>query len=73
MATAAQAPLFAMQEFFEIVANSVHVFGSPSAAVEWFETPNPTLNDKTPFEALVQNGPSAVETLIGRIEHGVYS
>ena len=73
MATAAQAHLFAMQEFFEIVSQSVQVFGSPQAAVEWFETANTALNDKTPFEDLVRNGPSAVETLIGRIEHGVYS
>ena len=73
MATAAQAPLFAMQQFFEIVTKSVHVFGTSQAAVEWFETANTALNDKTPFEDIVKNGPKTVEMLIGRIEHGVYS
>ena len=73
MATASQALLFAMPDFFEVVARSVQVFGSPQAAVEWFETANTALSQKTPFEDLFLNGPSHVETLIGRIEHGVYS
>lgn len=73
MATASQALHFALPEFFEVVAKSVDLFGSAEAAVEWFETTNTALNQRTPFEELLEHGPSKVETLIGRIEHGVYS
>ena len=73
MATASPAPLFQMQQLFDVVARSVQVFGSTVAAVEWFETANTALNQKTPFEELTEHGPAQVETLIGRIEHGVYS
>ena len=39
----------------------------------YFETTNPALDYRTPYEELVQHGPSEVATLVGRIEHGVYS
>ncbi len=73
MASPAQSALFAMQDLFGVVAQSVATFGSANAAVEWFETANPALNDKTPFEEFAENGPAKVEALIGRIEHGIYS
>ena len=73
MASPAQSQLVELQALFGVVAQSVATLGTAGAAVEWFETANSALSDKTPFEEFIENGPAKVENLIGHIEHGVYS
>ncbi|HLE05456.1 MAG TPA: antitoxin Xre/MbcA/ParS toxin-binding domain-containing protein [Anaerolineales bacterium] len=48
--------------------------GDPQAARVWLERPNRALNGKPPFElARTEVGAREVETLVTRLEHGVFS
>lgn len=50
------------------------VFGSFQKAHEWFRKPNRALDGNTPIEFLrTEFGSRLVESILGRIEHGVYS
>jgi putative toxin-antitoxin system antitoxin component (TIGR02293 family) len=54
---------------------SVHageVFGNREKALHWLQSPNPSLEGKTPLEsAQTEQGYQAVEDILGRIEYGV--
>lgn len=56
------------------VAHAVRVFGVEDKAHHWLRRANPTLGGKRPLDLLISDaGARAVETVLGRIEHGVYS
>ncbi|OHE86882.1 MAG: hypothetical protein A3G75_15800 [Verrucomicrobia bacterium RIFCSPLOWO2_12_FULL_64_8] len=47
--------------------------GDPSAARKWLEAPQPGLGGETPLDfASTEVGAREVESLIGRLEHGVF-
>jgi putative toxin-antitoxin system antitoxin component (TIGR02293 family) len=54
---------------------SVHageVFANREKALHWLQSPNPSLEGKTPLEsAQTEQGHQAVEDILGRIEYGV--
>jgi putative toxin-antitoxin system antitoxin component (TIGR02293 family) len=54
---------------------SVHageVFANQEKALHWLQSPNPSLEGKTPLEAAqTEHGYQAVEDILVRIEHGV--
>lgn len=54
---------------------TLHLFErNVTAARQWLERPNPTLDDRSPLEvAETEVGGREVEGLIGRLELGVYS
>ena len=57
-----------------IVGLAVAVLEDPQAAVRWLKTPQRALNDALPLDLLATDvGCRAVETLLGRMEHGVYT
>ena len=48
--------------------------GEKVTAAKWFITPSPTLGNITPLQMTrTHTGCRAVETVIGRLEHGVFS
>ncbi|MGB7208427.1 MAG: antitoxin Xre/MbcA/ParS toxin-binding domain-containing protein [Pyrinomonadaceae bacterium] len=48
--------------------------GSTEKALRWFVTPSPALGNVSPIEMAATNtGAREVESLIGRLEHGVFS
>jgi putative toxin-antitoxin system antitoxin component (TIGR02293 family) len=57
------------------MAISVHageVFANREKALHWLQSPNPSLEGKTPLEAAeTDQGYQAVEDILGRIEDGV--
>jgi putative toxin-antitoxin system antitoxin component (TIGR02293 family) len=49
-------------------------FGDKDKAYEWFHRPNRFLKNLTPLDLLHSaKGILRVETLLGRIQHGIYS
>ena len=57
----------------EIAALAERVFGDRDAAREWLLAPNPALDNAAPSRLLSnENGMRRVETVLTRIEHGVY-
>lgn len=53
---------------------AVEVFGEQKKARKWLRTPNRALKDQLPLELLRSDyGARIVESLLGRIVHGVYS
>jgi len=54
--------------------HAVRIFGSEQKASRWMETRLSELNDRTPAEVLA-NDPNddGVETILDRIEYGVFS
>lgn len=57
-----------------IQARAEDVFGEPEKAALWLNRQNRLLNDQTPLEAIqTDTGLQLVMTILGRIEHGVYS
>jgi putative toxin-antitoxin system antitoxin component (TIGR02293 family) len=53
---------------------ALDVFADAGLAREWFKTPLIALGGKTPLDfCTVEVGAREVETLLGRIEHGVFS
>ena len=56
-----------------IVALAQRVFGNVRTAREWLVTPNPALGARAPLRLLrTGNGAEVVESVLLRIEHGVY-
>lgn len=50
------------------------VFGNIEKAHNWLRMPNKALDDHAPIELLSTNyGARIIETILGRIQHGVYS
>jgi putative toxin-antitoxin system antitoxin component (TIGR02293 family) len=57
----------------EIIRTALDVIGSPVRLAQWIHTHNPALRGKTPYSLLGSPaGRKQIETLLGRIEHGVY-
>lgn len=58
----------------EIEARAAEVFGDPVKAAAWLDRPNRVLSGVTPRSLLLTpEGTQQVLTILGRIEHGVYS
>ncbi len=61
-------------KFAEILADATTVLGSQAAAEAWLAQPALGLEGRVPLDLLgTPMGMSAVETLLGRIRHGVYT
>lgn len=57
-----------------VVAHAIRVLGSAEKAAHWMETPNRALGQATPLSLLdTEIGVRQVESVLGRIEFGVYS
>jgi len=57
-----------------VLASATETFGSKEKAVRWMQTPNRVLEGQTPLSLLdTDAGVRSVETVIGRIEWGLYS
>ncbi len=53
-------------------AQATEVLGDPERARRWLRTPNPALEGRVPLELSVSSeGARLVETVLGRIAHGV--
>ena len=58
----------------EIMRSAVETFGDPDLAAKWLKEPNPAIGGVTPLSLLdTQPGRDQVATLLGRIEHGIYT
>ena len=58
----------------QVYTRCLEVFESEEATVVWLQSNIPALNGATPLDCLgTTPGVNRVMTLIGRIEHGVYS
>lgn len=56
-----------------VTAHAQRAFGDPVAALEWLRTRNPALGDETPLRLLrTGSGANLVESVLTRIEYGVY-
>ncbi len=57
-----------------VAARAMEVLGSLDKAKRWLSTPNRALGGETPLSLLDTDiGALAVEDVLGRIEHGIYS
>jgi putative toxin-antitoxin system antitoxin component (TIGR02293 family) len=55
-------------------SHALRVFGSAQKANRWMETRLSELNDRTPEEVLAEDPTGdAVETILDRIEYGIFS
>lgn len=62
------------EESDRIVSLTVDVFGDSTKAHIWLRRPNRALENKTPLDLLHSEvGTRLVETLLERIQHGIYS
>jgi putative toxin-antitoxin system antitoxin component (TIGR02293 family) len=53
---------------------ALEIFGTKEKASKWLHTPNKALKDKVPFDLLQTDlGARLVQTILGRIDHGIYS
>lgn len=57
----------------ELVRKAFEIIGSPQRVAKWMRTPLKALRDRTPYSLLgSEEGRKEVDTVLGRIEHGVY-
>ena len=57
-----------------IAAEAARVLGSQESAARWLHAPNRAIRNQTPLSLLETDiGAQQVESLLGRIEHGVFS
>jgi putative toxin-antitoxin system antitoxin component (TIGR02293 family) len=57
-----------------VVAKAKETLGSSDKASHWLQTPNRALNGESPLDLLdTDTGVRTVETILGRIEYGLYS
>lgn len=57
-----------------LTKKALEIFGGADKVNDWFFRPNRVLGQRTPFSLLTSRpGVKRVETLLDRIEHGVYS
>ncbi len=60
--------------FARLTALAVNVLGTREKAARWLQKPNRALGNEIPLHLLDTDlGARQVETILGRIEHGVYS
>ena len=58
----------------QIITRAEEVFGNPEKAHRWLRKPNRALGGRVPVDLVAsENGTRDVETILGRIEYGVYS
>lgn len=63
-----------MWRFAHVLALATDVLGSQQAAEEWLATPAPALNQRRPIDLLsTPAGAEMVESLLRRIDYGVYT
>lgn len=63
-----------LYRFANVLAKATEVLGSAEKARHWLHQPNRALNLATPLNLLSTTaGTARVETLLGRLEYGVYS
>ncbi|AFK56873.1 MbcA/ParS/Xre antitoxin family protein [Tistrella mobilis] len=56
-----------------ILARAAEVFGSREGAERWLQTPSPALDRHRPIDLLrTRRGRTLVETLLVRLDYGVY-
>jgi putative toxin-antitoxin system antitoxin component (TIGR02293 family) len=56
-----------------ISAHAGEVFANRAKALHWLQSPNPSLEGKTPLDAArTEQGYKAVEDILGRIAYGVF-
>jgi putative toxin-antitoxin system antitoxin component (TIGR02293 family) len=61
-------------QFAEVLTQATAVFGTLEDAEQWLETAAPALDGAKPIDLLSsQPGVEMVQTLLSRIEHGVYT
>lgn len=61
-------------KFGEVLAKALEVLGSREEAINWLKTPAIGLNQRAPITLLTTTaGAEMVETLLQRMEYGVYS
>lgn len=57
-----------------VIARAEATLGDPSKAERWVREPNRALGGRRPLDLLTSDvGARAVEKVLGRIEHGIYS
>ncbi|WP_182275513.1 antitoxin Xre/MbcA/ParS toxin-binding domain-containing protein [Granulicella sp. 5B5] len=57
-----------------VVAMATDTLGSPAKASSWLQSPNMVLDGQAPLDLLdTDSGTRSVETVLGRIEWGIYS
>ena len=56
-----------------IIKHALETFGEKWKAQEWLATDHPLLGGRTPYEAISGGDSDLVETILTRIDHGVYS
>jgi uncharacterized protein (DUF2384 family) len=57
----------------DLIQKALGIIGSPQRLAEWMQTSLPALRGQTPYSLLAfENGRKQVETVLWRIEHGVY-
>lgn len=61
-------------KFAEILARAIEIFGSQEEAERWLDQPAPGLEQRRPLDLLATPaGVEMVETLLARLEYGVYT
>ena len=56
-----------------LIQRALTILGSPHELSRWMQTAVPSLNGQTPYSMLqTEEGQKQVETVLGRIEHGIY-
>ncbi len=57
-----------------VIAMATDTLGNPQKASSWLQKPNRALEDQMPLDLLdTDTGARSVETVLGRIEYGLYS
>jgi putative toxin-antitoxin system antitoxin component (TIGR02293 family) len=63
-----------MFRFASVMARALHVFGDREKAVRWLRKPNRALGGVAPLSRLdTEVGAREVESVLGRLEYGVFS
>ncbi len=58
----------------KVLAAATETLGSKEKAAKWLETPNRALGGGRPLDRMnTDSNALEVETLLGRIDHGIYS
>jgi putative toxin-antitoxin system antitoxin component (TIGR02293 family) len=67
-------PEFLSEEAKRVIAHAESAFEDKEQAAQWLRTPNRVLDGRTPLELLATAaGAKRVDTVLGRIEWGIYS
>jgi putative toxin-antitoxin system antitoxin component (TIGR02293 family) len=63
-----------MVRLARVVAHAIDTFGTAKKASLWLQSPNMVLQDQLPLDMLdTDTGARAVDTILGRIDYGIYS